>query len=266
MRIVVCIKQVPATTNVRIDPETNALIREGVEAQINPFDENAIEAALQIKDAAAGECQVFALSMGPLQAEEALREALAMGCDEAILLTDPAFRGSDTLATSYTLSQAIRKIGDIDLVFCGKQAIDGDTAQVGPGVAEHLGIAQITFAIDVSVDGRKVTAKRMLEDSFEVVECRMPAVITVVKQINDPRRPSMRNILKARKREITRWTAEDIEADPNRIGFRGSPTVVWRVFAPEGRKGGRRLEGEARELVRVLADEILEIRRGLGSG
>ena len=139
MKIVVCIKQVPATTNVRIDPETNALIREGVESQVNPFDENALEAALQVKDGYDGECQVIALTMGPPQAEAALRDAVAMGCDDAILLTDGAFRGADTLATSYTLAQAIRRIGDVDLVLCGKQAIDGDTAQVGPGVAEHLG-------------------------------------------------------------------------------------------------------------------------------
>ncbi|MBD3177198.1 MAG: electron transfer flavoprotein subunit beta [Armatimonadia bacterium] len=265
MKIVVCIKQVPATTNVRIDPETNALIREGVESQVNPFDENAIEAALQIKDAAEEECQVIALSMGPPQAEDALRDAIAMGCDDAILLTDAAFRGADTLATSYTLAQAVRKIGDVDLIFCGKQAIDGDTAQVGPGVAEHLGLPQITFAIEINLDGKKVTARRMLEDSFEVLECRMPAVITVVKQINDPRRPKMRNVLKARKREITQWTAEDIEADPDRIGFTGSPTVVWRVFAPEGRTGGRTIEGEPEELVQALADEILEIRKGLST-
>ncbi|MBP7560792.1 MAG: electron transfer flavoprotein subunit beta/FixA family protein [Armatimonadetes bacterium] len=265
MKIVVCIKQVPATTNVRIDPETNALIREGVESQVNPFDENALEAALQVKDGYDGECQVIALTMGPPQAEAALRDAVAMGCDDAILLTDGAFRGADTLATSYTLAQAIRRIGDVDLVLCGKQAIDGDTAQVGPGVAEHLGVPQITFAIELSLEGRKITAKRMLEDSFEVVECRMPAVVTVVKQINDPRRASMKNVLKARKREITRWTAEDIDADPDRIGFQGSPTVVWKVFAPEGRKGGRKLEGEVGDVVHALADEILEIRKGLST-
>ncbi len=266
MKIVVCIKQVPATTNVRIDPKTNALIREGVESETNPFDENAIEAALQVKESVEGDCEVIALCMGPPQAETVLRDAVAMGCDDAILLTDARFRGSDTLATSYTLSKAIEKIGDVDLIFCGKQAIDGDTAQVGPGIAEHLGIAQATFAIEVGVEGKKLIVKRMLEDSFEVVECRLPALVTVVKQINDPRRASMKNVLKARKREIQRWDADTIEADPDRLGFDGSPTVVWKVFPPERRQGGRMLEGEMPDMLRELAGELVDIKNSIGGG
>ncbi len=153
----------------------------------------------------------------------------------------------------------------MDLIFCGKQAIDGDTAQVGPGIAEHLGIAQATFAIDVSVEGRKLRVKRMLEDSFEVIECRLPALVTVVKQINEPRRASMKNVLKARKREIPRWDADTIEADPQRLGFDGSPTVVWKVFPPERRQGGRMLEGEMPDMVRELAAELVEIKNTVGS-
>lgn len=265
LKIVACIKQVPATTNVRIDPNTNALIREGVESQVNPFDENAVETALRIKEAHEGECTVVALSMGPPQAEAILRDALSMGCDEAILLSDPKFRGSDTLATSYTLAKAIRKIGDADLILCGKQAIDGDTAQVGPGIAEHLGIPQITFAIELRVEGRRLVGRRMLENSFEVVECRLPALATVVKQINEPRHPSMKNVLKARKKQIPVWTAADIEADEERIGFTGSPTVVWRIFTPPKREGGRILKGEVSEMVAELAGEILEIRKTVGT-
>ena len=265
LKIVACIKQVPATTNVRIDPETNALIRDGVESQVNPFDENAIEAALQVKEALGGDAYVVALSMGPPQAETILRDAVALGCDDAILLTDAKFRGSDTLATSYTLARAIRKIGDVDLILCGKQAIDGDTAQVGPGIAEHLGIPQITFAIELSVDGKQVTARRMLEDSFEIVECRVPALVTVVKQINEPRRASMKNVLKARHHEIRKWSAADVEAEDDRIGFEGSPTVVWQIFTPPKREGGRVLEGTVEEMVSELAGEILEIRKSLAS-
>jgi electron transfer flavoprotein beta subunit len=270
VKIVVCLKQVPATTNVRIDPETNTLVREGVESQTNPFDENAIETALRVKDGMGDACKVIALSMGPPQAEAMLRDALAMGCDEAILLTDRAFRGSDTLATSYTLARAVRTIGEVDLVLCGKQAIDGDTAQVGPGIAEHLGVPQVTFAIELRIDGKTVHARRMLEDCFEVVECRLPAVATVVKQINEPRHASMKNVLKARKKTVTQWGAEDIEADPSRIGFEGSPTVVWRVFAPERREGGRVLdasaEGALGDTVKEVAGEMIAIKNMLGGG
>jgi electron transfer flavoprotein beta subunit len=266
VKIVVCVKQVPATTNVKIDPKTNALIREGVESQINPFDENAIEAALRIKDALGDECQVIVMTMGPPQAESMLRDAIAMGADDAILITDAKFRGSDTLATSYTLSRAISHVGGVDLIFCGKQAIDGDTAQVGPGVAEHLGLPQVTFAIEVNLEGKKLTARRMLEDCFEVVECRLPALVTVVKQINEPRPPKIKNVLKARKFEIKKWGADEIGAEPERLGFDGSPTVVWRVFPPPKREGGRMLEGEVAEMVGELAAELIEIKNSVGGG
>ncbi len=270
MNFVVCIKQVPETTEVRVDPKTNALIREGVKSIVNPFDENAIEAALQLKEAHGG--KVTVITMGPPQAEEALRQALAMGADEAILLTDPASRGSDTLATSYTLAQMVRKTGDFDLILCGKQAIDGDTGQVGPGLAERLGIPQITFAIGLEIgDGKpatrpagKLRARRVLDDFFEIVEVKLPALVTVVKQINEPRYPGMRNVLKAKRAQITRWSLADLDADPTQAGFDGSPTTVIKVWPPEKRGGGQKLEGSVDEMVETLAEAIKRLNLAVG--
>ncbi len=263
MNIVVCIKQVPETTEVKVDPKTNALIREGVKSIVNPFDENAIEAALQLREANGG--KVTVICMGPPQADEALRHSLAMGADEAILLCDPASRGSDTLATSYTLAQVIRKIGDYDLILCGKQAIDGDTGQVGPGLAERLGLPQITFAIGLELANGKLRARRVLDDFFEVIEVRLPAVVTVVKQINEPRFPGMRNVLKAKKAQITKWTAADIDADLTQTGFDGSPTTVIKVWPPERRSSGTMLEGSTDEVVAALAEAIKELNIAVGS-
>lgn len=262
MRIVACIKQVPETTEVRVDPKTNALIREGVKSVINPFDENAVEAALQLREAHGGE--VIAISMGPPQAEEALRHALAMGADQAILLTDPAFRGGDTLATSYTLAAAVRKLGEVDLIVCGKQAIDGDTGQVGPGLAERLGLPQVTFAIGLEISDHRLRARRVLDDFFEIVEVRLPAVVTVVKQINEPRYPSMRNVLKAKRAEVAKWSVAELEADTSQTGFDGSPTTVIKVWPPERRSGGRRLEGPVEEVVDTLAKAIKELNLAAG--
>jgi len=257
VNIVVCIKQVPETTEVRVDPETKALVREGVASIVNPVDENAIEAALQLREAHGG--KVTVISMGPPQAAEALRHALAMGADEAILLTDPAFRGSDTLATSYTLAQAARKLGDVDLIICGKQAIDGDTGQVGPGLAERLGVPQVTFAIALEVSDSKLRARRVLDDFFELIEVPLPAVVTVVKQINEPRRPAMRNVLKAKRAQIIKWSLSDLQADPSQTGFDGSPTQVIEVWPPERRSGGRTLQGSVEEIVAEIATIIKEM-------
>lgn len=258
MNIIVCIKQVPDTTEVSIDPETGTLVREGVPSIINPFDENAIEAGLQLVEEHGG--KVTVISMGPPQAESALREALAMGADEAMLLSDRAFAGADTLATAYTLSRAIQRIGDFDLVICGKQAFDGDTAQVGPGLAEQLGIPQVTYAIELTVEGKKLQVKRLLEDRFEVVETRFPALVTVVKHINEPRHAGLRGVMKARKAEILVWSAEDLEANESRCGLSGSPTKVVRVFAPEQHTQGERLEGEAAEVARLLLEKLRAVQ------
>jgi electron transfer flavoprotein alpha/beta subunit len=256
MNIIVCIKQVPDTTEVRIDPVTNTLVREGVPSIINPFDENAIEAGLQLAEQHGG--KVTVLTMGPPQASQALKDALAMGADEAVLVSDRAFAGSDTLATSYTLAQAVRHIGEFDLIICGKQAFDGDTAQVGPGLAEHLGIPQVTYAIGLEVEGKKAKIKRLLSDRFEVVETRLPCLITVVKQMNEPRHASLRNVMKARKKEIPVWSAADVKADEARCGLNGSPTNVVRVFAPQRHSQGEQLTGEVPEIVSQLVCRLRE--------
>ncbi len=260
MNIVACVKQVPETTEVRIDPKTNALIRE--KGVINPFDENAVEAALQLKEAYGG--TVTVICMGPPQAEEMLRGCLAMGADAAILICDMAVRGSDTLATSYTLAAAVRKLGNVDLILCGKQAIDGDTGQVGPGLAERLGTPQVTFAINLEMADTKLRARRVLDDFFEVVEVKLPAVVTVVKQINEPRHPSMKNVLKAKRAEITTWTLADIEGDPTQAGFDGSPTQVVQVWPPQKKSGGKVLEGEVDDIVAELAAAIKGMNIAVG--
>jgi electron transfer flavoprotein beta subunit len=256
MDIIVCIKQVPDTTEVKINPETNTLIREGVPSIVNPFDENAIEAALQLKEKHGG--KVTVITMGPPQAAEALKTTIAMGADEAILISDRAFAGSDTWATSYTLSQAIKKLGKFDLIICGKQAIDGDTAQVGPGIAEWLGIPQVTFAFKIEINDSKAKVERLLEEVNEVVECPLPAVVTVVKQMNEPRLPSLKGMMKAKKAEIKTLTAADIEADPTNIGLNGSPTNVVKIFTPPPKGSGEILSGEPEEIVNKLIDKVKE--------
>ncbi len=258
MNIIVCIKQVPDTTDVKIDPKTNTLIREGVKSIINPFDENAIEEALRIKEKFGG--KVIVITMGPSQAADALKTAIAMGADEAVLISDRAFAGADTWATSYTLSQAIKKIGTFDLVLFGKQAIDGDTAQVGPGVAEFLDIPQITFAVNIEIDkeNRKIKAKRQLEDSSETIETNLPAAVTVVKQINEPRMPSLKGQIRAKKTEIPVWTADDILAEPDNIGLKGSPTQVVKIFTPPPRGNSQILEGTPEEIAEKLFQKLKE--------
>src|SRR3989339_818867 len=213
MDIIVCIKQVPDTTEVRINPETNTLIREGVPSIVNPFDENAVEAALQLKEKHGG--KVTVITMGPPQAAEALKACVAMGADEVCLVSDRAFAGSDTWATSYTLAQAIKTLGHFDLILCGKQAIDGDTAQVGPGIAEWLDIPQVTFVVKVEFENGRLKLERLLEEVNEVVECPSPAVVTVVKQINEPRLPSLKGMMRAKRAEIKNLSAQEIEALPD---------------------------------------------------
>ncbi|RKY59802.1 MAG: electron transfer flavoprotein subunit beta [Candidatus Latescibacterota bacterium] len=258
MDIVVCIKQVPETTEVKIDPQTKTLVREGIPGIVNPFDMYAIEEGLRLKERYGGKVKV--LTMGPPQAEDALREALAMGADEAVLLSDKALAGSDTLATSYALSMAVRKLG-YDLVICGKQAVDGDTAQVGPEMAEHLGVPFVAWVRKVEeVSDGKIKVQRLMDDGYEVLEMPLPALITVVKEINEPRLPSLRGKMRARKAQIPVWTVEDIGADPSRVGLEGSPTQVVRVFTPERRAGGEILQGEPEE----VADKLVEKLEAMG--
>lgn len=260
MRIIVCVKQVPDTNEVRIDPVKGTLIREGVPSIINPDDKNALEEALKIKDTH-DDVEVIVLSMGPPQAKEAMREAIAMGADEAILLSDRAFGGADTWATSSTLAAAIRKIGDYDIVFCGRQAIDGDTAQVGPQIAEHLGLPQITYVEKLDISGRNVTAHRSLEDGYYVVKAEMPVLLTAIKELNAPRYPFIKGIYKSYRNEelIKVWTVDDIDVDKEQIGLKGSPTQVKKSFTPASNKtGGEALTGSPSEIARQFVVRLKE--------
>ena len=259
MNIIVCIKQVPETTEVRINPETNTLIREGVKSIINPFDMYAIEEGVRLKEKFGG--KVTAITMGPPQADAALREAISLGVDEGILVCDRAFAGSDTWATSYVLSGAIKKIAVFDLVICGKQASDGDTAQVGPGISAHLNIPQVTYVKKIEeLKDNLMRVERMMEEGFEIIETPMPALLTVVKEINEPRLPSLRGMIKAKAAKITLWTQKELGLDPQQIGLCGSPTQVVKIFTPPQRVGGQMLSGEVHEiaakLVELLRSEI----------
>jgi electron transfer flavoprotein beta subunit len=253
-KVLVFVKQVPEITDIKVDPETGTLIREGVPSILNPFDEFAVEEALRIREQHGGEVTVA--SMGPPQAAEAVRKCLAMGVDHGILLTDRAFAGADTWATSLTLAEMAQKL-DYDLIICGKQAIDGDTAQVGPEIAEHLGIPQITYARKVELDPERnrVTVKRETEDGYEVIECKLPVLLTAIKGLNEPRIPSLMGIMKAKKKEIQTITSADLGLAEELIGLKGSPTQVVKVFPPQTRKGGEKtdaLEDPAAGVERII--------------
>jgi electron transfer flavoprotein beta subunit len=257
MKIIVCIKQVPDTGEVKINPETNTLIREGVSSIINPFDMYAIEEAIRLKEKYGA--QTYVVTMGPPQAESALREALSMGIDQAVHLSDRAFAGSDTWSTSLILAKAIEKIGAFDLVICGKQASDGDTAQVGPGIATHTNLAQATYVrkIDnVNLENKTIRLERLLEDGFEILEVTMPMLMTVVKEINEPRLPSLRGKMRARTQALTVWGHKDLGLLQEDLGLKGSPTQVVKIFTPPAREKGMILEGEPEVIVEKLAQEL----------
>ncbi|MBM3245257.1 MAG: electron transfer flavoprotein subunit beta/FixA family protein [Candidatus Omnitrophica bacterium] len=259
MNIIVCIKQVPETTEVRINPETNTLIREGVKSIINPFDMYAIEESIRLKEKFGG--KVTVITMGPPQADAALREAISLGADEGVLVCDRAFAGSDTWATSYTLAGAIKKLGEFDLILCGKQASDGDTAQVGPGISTHLDIPQVTYVKKIEeVKDKIMRVERMLEEGFEVIETPLPALLTVVKEINEPRLPSLKGMMRSKQAKIASFAQKDLNLDPQNIGLCGSPTQVVKIFTPPQRTGGQILTGEipeiAEKLVNLIKDEV----------
>jgi len=234
MKIVVCIKQVPATDSAMIDPVTKRIVREGLKSILNPFDLYAIEEAVRLRERFGG--TVTALSMGPEKAEASLREAIAIGADSAVLLSDRAFGGSDTWATSYALFRAIVTIGDVDLVLCGKQAVDGDTAQVGPGVAAHLDWHQATYVTDIrGVQDGQMTVVRMNENGSDVCELRLPAVLAIVKGINVPRVPTLKGVLTANAASVPIWKPGDIGADLDKIGLDPSPTRVVGTQPPPPR-------------------------------
>lgn len=244
MRIIVSVKQVPNTNEIKINPKTGTLIRDGVESILNHDDANALEQALQIKDKNP-DTEVIVITMGPPQAKEMLQECIAMGADEAILLSDIALGGSDTWATSNALAAGVRKIGDFDLIFAGRQAIDGDTAQVGPQMAEKLGLPQVTYVKEFAIEGDYVHVKRALEDGYEEIRVKMPCVLTAIKDLNTPRYMSVPGIFKGAKADIKVWTAADIGVDESIVGLEASPTNVFRSFTPKPKDKGIVVEGDS---------------------
>jgi electron transfer flavoprotein beta subunit len=271
VHFVVCIKQVPDTTQVRIDPETGSLVRRGIPSVINPFDLYALEAALIIRDRLGG--TITLVSMGPPQAEEALKKALGYGADRAVLLSDRAFAGADTLATTYALAAAIRKIsedGQVDIVFCGKQSIDGDTGQVGPGLARRLGFGQLTYVCspgEVDPEAGVIRCYRQQEDGQELLEVKLPAAVTITEQCTRIRYASLEDLLAAEAKEVEVWNADDLDVDRGRLGLKGSPTRVSKIFAPPARQRGEMLSADDRstaEVAALLMDRLAE--RGLGFG
>lgn len=267
MNILVCIKQVPDTTEITIDPVKHTLVRQGVPSILNPFDGYALEAAARIKDAHP-DTRIVVLSMGPDQAKQALRECLQIAADQAYLVSGRAFGGSDTYATSYILSKAVQEVqrreGMSDLIFCGKQAIDGDTAQVGPEIAEHLGLPQITCGLEASVEQGELRVLRETDTGTEVLGAPMPCLATFTKPAWDPRIPGVTRKIRAQRAEIVVLGTEDIEGmDPARLGLAGSPTKVKKSFTPPQRKSGRRIDGaDAAEAAHKLYEFLLEVRAG----
>jgi len=261
MDIVVLVKQVPNTTEVKLDPKTGNLIREGIESIINPDDKHALEAAVRIKQEHGG--KVTAVSMGPPQAIDAISEALGLGADEGILLTDRAFAGADTWATSTTLGKAIEKIGRFDLVLCGRQAIDGDTAQIGPQVADYLGVPQVTYVFDIEeIKKNSITVKRRLEDGFERIQCTLPALLTTIGELNKPRFPRVDRLIDACKENahIETWNSADLGIQTRDVGLEGSLTNVIKTFAPKFQRQGEILEGDAKASVKSLVGKLREKR------
>ena len=253
MRFIVCVKQVPDTTQVKIDPVTNTLIREGVPSILNPFDQFVLEEAIRMKQE---NDEITVISMGPPQAKKALLKCLALGGDTAILLSDRVFAGADTYATSYTLAQAIKKVGDFDVIFCGLQAIDGDTAQVGPEVAALLGIRQITYVEGIEeINEKKLVAKVQTDDGYKIVESRLPTLITGITPSSfEPTNPPMMSIIKAKKKPFFTWDAEELGGDKDKYGLNGSLTQVIRVYSPPARESGVLIEDEPEIAVKKLMD------------
>lgn len=248
MRIIVPIKQVPETSAVKMDDETGTMIREGVEAIVNPLDLYAIETALRLREEHGGE--VVVLSMGPSSAASALREAVAMGCDSGVLLSNNAFAGSDTWATSYTVSAGIRHLGDFDLIVCGERATDGDTGQVGPGIAAWLELPVVTYVGRVDdLNGRNLRVHRLMETGHELLDVQLPAVLTVVKEIGEARLPTLHGKRRAKSTEIPVLGPEDLDVETPNLGLKGSPTRVIKIFRPK----------VARECVKMTATDDTSI-------
>jgi electron transfer flavoprotein beta subunit len=260
MHLVCCLKQVPDTAEVKIDPQTNTLLRSGVESITNPYDLVALEQAVRLKEQYGG--KVTAISMGPPQAENVLREALSLGADEGILLSDRLFAGADTLATSYTLAKAIEKLNQespVDLILCGKQAIDGDTGQTGPGIATRLGFTLFTYVIEIpwiDINKKQIQVKRKVEGGVEIIRGPLPALLTAELELAKPRRASLPLLIFSLRAEVKVWKAEKINADQQKIGLKGSPTWVKKIFPPPLRKGGPKFDTQ--ENLEVAVEQFLD--------
>ena len=253
MKYIVCVKQVPDTTEIKIDPETNTLIREGVPSILNPFDQFVLEEAIKIKQE---DDEIIVISMGPPQAKKALLKCLALGADKAILLSDRVFAGADTLATSYTITQAIKKLGEFNIIFCGLQAIDGDTAQVGPEIAGILNIPQITYVESIEeVSEKKLLAKVQTDNGYKIVESRLPTLITGITPSSfEPTNPPMMSIMKANKKPFFTWDANELGGDKDKYGLNGSLTQVIKIYSPPVRKKGVVINDEPESAVKILMD------------
>jgi len=255
MNIVVCIKQVPGTTDVKIDPQTNTLIRQGIENIINPFDTYALEEGVRLREQHGG--KVTVITMGPPQAEDALRESISLGADETVLLSDSAFAGADTWATAFTLSRAVAKLEQYDIIICGRQTVDGDTGQVGPELAEMLDIPFIAYVSQIEeINEGYIRVRRMVEEGHEIMETSLPAVITVNKEINIPRLPSLRGIMKSKSTKIDTWGIQELGVDSNMVGLPGSSTQVIKVFFPQRISQAEILEGDVESQVDSLIDKL----------
>ena len=256
MNIVVCIKQVPDTTEVKLDPKTGTLIRDGVPSIINPDDKAGLEAALRIKDKNGS--HVTVLTMGPPQADLALREALAMGADRAILLTDRAFAGADTWATSSALAGALKKM-DYDLIIAGRQAIDGVTAQVGPQIAEHLNLPSVTYVEEIEAYDKSIVVKRAFEDGYQMIKVQTPCLITALKELNDSRYMNVQGIFEAFEGDkVEIWSVNDIEVDPDNLGLKGSPTKVKKSFTKGAKTAGKVFDVTPQEAAQIIVDKLQE--------
>jgi len=255
MNIVVCIKQVPGTTDVKIDPQTNTLIRQGIENIINPFDTYALEEGVRLREQHGG--KVTVITMGPPQAEDALRESISLGADETVLLSDSAFAGADTWATAFTLSRAVAKLEQYDIIICGRQTVDGDTGQVGPELAEMLDIPFIAYVSQIEeINEGYIRVRRMVEEGHEIMETSLPAVITVNKEINIPRLPSLRGIMKSKSAKIDTWGIQELGVDGSMVGLSGSSTQVIKIFFPQRIHQAEILEGDVDSQIDSLIDKL----------
>ena len=256
-KIIVCVKQVPGQTDAMMDYEKGTLIRDGIIAEVNPFDMYAIEEAIRLKERYGGEIEV--ISMGPPQSETSLKEALAMGCDNAILLTDKKFAGADTLATAYTLASGIRKIDTYDLIICGLKTTDGDTGQVGPSLAEELGIPFIGYIRKIlNFEEKSICLERSLDDYYEIVKSKLPVVITVTKEANEPRYPSFKRQRMAKEASILIWGSEDLDSDMKKFGTEGSPTNVIKIFPPPSRRKGELIKDKPNNQAKIILEKLKE--------